>query len=129
MLRTRLWVGSLLVLAAGGLLVGDQRLAPWFPCLFACLMFVGVVAARELVRLFPPVFRPSELLAVTGVLLAVAANWHPVIRAEFVPGSPVPSSAEVASRIIPLRSNKHSKTALASVAARSGIRPSARATC
>jgi phosphatidate cytidylyltransferase len=91
-LRTRLWVGSLLALAAGGLLVGDQYLAPWFPCLFVCLMFLGVVATRELVRLFPPAFRPSELLTTTGVLLALAANWHPVVRAQnsLAPASPWP---------------------------------------
>ena len=82
MLRTRLWVGSLLALAAGGLLVGDQYLAPWFPCLFACLMFLGVVATRELVRLLPAAFRPSEALAVTAVLLTLAANWYPVTRAQ-----------------------------------------------
>jgi phosphatidate cytidylyltransferase len=91
-LRTRLWVGSLLALAAAGILVGDQYLAPWFPCLFVCLMFLGVVATRELVRLFPPVFRPSELLTTTGVLLALAANWHPVVRAQssLSPASPWP---------------------------------------
>jgi phosphatidate cytidylyltransferase len=91
-LRTRLWVGSLLALAAGGLLVGDQYLAPWFPCLFVCLMFIGVVATRELVRLLPAGFRPSEALAVTGVLLTLAANWHPVVRAQngFTPASPWP---------------------------------------
>ena len=92
MLRTRLWVGSLLALAAGGLLVGDQYLAPWFPCLFVCLMFLGVVATRELVRLLPAAFRPSEALTVTGVLLTLAANWHPVVRAQYglSPASPWP---------------------------------------
>ena len=33
-------------------------------------------------------FRPSELLTITGVVLAVAANWHPVIRSELRLGSP-----------------------------------------
>ena len=80
----------MLVLAAAGVLVGDQYLAPWFPCWFGCLMLMGVVAARELVRLFPPALRPSELLTVTGVLLALAANWHPVVRAAYAPPAPSP---------------------------------------
>lgn len=53
MILTRLIIGTVLFWATVGLLVVDQWYPPWFPCLFVCLMFLGVVATRELVRLFP----------------------------------------------------------------------------
>lgn len=83
MIRTRVIVGSILALAAGGILVGDDYIAPgWFPCLFVCLMALGVLAGRELVRLFPEVIRPSETLVLTGVLICLAANWLPPLQRE-----------------------------------------------
>ncbi|WP_439621102.1 phosphatidate cytidylyltransferase [Gemmata sp.] len=79
MIRTRVLVGSVLALAAGGILVGDDHLAPGaFPCLFVCLLALGVIAGRELVALFPAPIRPSECLVVTGTSLCIAANWFPV---------------------------------------------------
>ena len=92
MIRTRVLVGSLLALAAGGVLVGDRWLAPWFPCLFACLVLVGVLATRELVRLFPPIFRPSESFAVTAALLTISANWYTVVQRELLPSLPSAAS-------------------------------------
>lgn len=93
MLRTRLWVGSLLALGAAGVLVGDTLLArdgfAYFPCLLAFLLLAGVLGSRELVRLFPANARPSEPLVVCGVLLAILANWYPAIRLQF---SPAPAS-------------------------------------
>ena len=86
MIRTRLLVGSLLALGAAGVLVGDSWLAhngfAWFPCLFAFLLFAGVVGSRELVRLFPAAHRPSEPLVTGGVLLCIVANWYPALRAQ-----------------------------------------------
>ena len=82
MIGTRVLVGSLLALAAVGVLIGDGYLSPWFPCLFVCLMAAGVLAARELVRLFPESYRPSRTLVTTGVLLCLAANWYPTTRHE-----------------------------------------------
>src|SRR5688572_19475631 len=83
MIRTRLIVGTVLAAAAAAVLVGDDRVAPGrFPCLFACLMAMGVLAGRELVRLFPGPIRPSETLALAGILLCLAANWYPVARAD-----------------------------------------------
>ena len=75
MIRTRILVGSALAIAAAGLLVADRWLAPWFPCLFVCLMLVGVIATRELVRLFPIAVRPSEWFAIAGVIAVLAANF------------------------------------------------------
>jgi phosphatidate cytidylyltransferase len=82
MIGTRVLVGSTLALAAVGILVGDGYLAPWFPCLFVCLMTLGVLAGRELVRLFPAIYRPSGPLVLAGILLCLAANWYPTVRAE-----------------------------------------------
>jgi phosphatidate cytidylyltransferase len=83
MIRTRVLVGVLLALGAGGVLVGDTQLAhrgfAWFPFLFAFLMLAGALGARELIRLFPPLFRPPQPLVVAGVLLLIAANWYPIV--------------------------------------------------
>jgi phosphatidate cytidylyltransferase len=90
MIRTRVIVGSLLALVAAGLLVADLWLAPVFPCLLACLLFAGAFATRELVRLFPPIFRPPEALAGLGVTAVLAANWYAVVQQ--ATGSPLPAA-------------------------------------
>jgi phosphatidate cytidylyltransferase len=101
MIRTRVLVGVLLALGAGGVLVGDTQLArrgfASFPFLFAFLMLAGALGARELVRLFPPLFRPSEPLVIAGVLLLIAANWFPLAWREFrsAPASPWPALVAV----------------------------------
>src|SRR6516225_6188028 len=83
MIRTRVIVGSILALATIGILIGDDYLAPgWFPCLFICLMALGILAGRELVRLFPEATRPSETLTISGILVCLAVNWVPVLSAE-----------------------------------------------
>src|SRR5580698_3962716 len=87
MIQTRVLVGSILALAAAGVLFADWYLPPWFPCLFCCLMVAGVLASRELVRLFPGAYRPSELLVSIAVLLCLAANWYPTCKNEFDPGT------------------------------------------
>ena len=35
MLKTRLWMGAILVVLAVGMIAGDQYLPPYFPFLFA----------------------------------------------------------------------------------------------
>jgi phosphatidate cytidylyltransferase len=79
MIRTRLLVGSILALAAAGVLIVDDDFPPWFPCLFACLAAAGVAAGRELVHLFPGAYRPSAPLTIAAILLCLAANWYPVL--------------------------------------------------
>jgi phosphatidate cytidylyltransferase len=86
LIRTRVIVGSLLALTAGGLLlVGDRYLPPWFPFLFGCLAFVGGFAALELVRLFLPEFRPPAPLVVLSVVVTIAANWYTVVQQKLLP--------------------------------------------
>jgi phosphatidate cytidylyltransferase len=93
MIRTRVIVGSLLALTAGAfLLIGDRYLAPWFPFLLGCLVFVGVSTTRELVRLFPPAFRPSELVAVLAVVVTIAANWYTVVQQQLAHSLPAATS-------------------------------------
>jgi len=75
MIRTRIVVGSLLAVAAAGIVVADTYLAPWFPCLFACLMFTGIIATRELVRLFPAAMRPPAWPTAIGVCVILASNF------------------------------------------------------
>jgi phosphatidate cytidylyltransferase len=82
MIGTRVLVGTLLGLAAVGILIGDGYLSPWYPCLLVCLMAAGVMAARELVNLFPESYRPSRMLVTTGVLTCLAGNWYPTTRHE-----------------------------------------------
>jgi phosphatidate cytidylyltransferase len=93
LIRTRVIVGLLLALAAGGfLLVGDRYLHPWFPFLLGCLVSVGVLATRELVSLFPPAFRPPEPVAVLGVVATIAANWYTVVQQQLAPALPAATS-------------------------------------
>ena len=76
-MRTRIIVGNILAAFTIALLAGDRYLAPWFPILFAALAFIGVVATRELLTLFPADIRPGTGLTVGGVLVVMAANWVP----------------------------------------------------
>lgn len=90
MIRTRVIVGSVLALAAAGLLAGDRHLDPFFPCLFVCLAFVGVFATRELVSLLPASFRPSRTLVTVGVIIVLASNWYNCVHAGPTGRSPWP---------------------------------------
>jgi phosphatidate cytidylyltransferase len=79
MIRTRIIVGSILAIAAVGFLVADGYLEPWYPCLFVCLLVLGILAGRELIRLIPANVQPSELLVLIGIVLCLTANWVPVV--------------------------------------------------
>jgi len=75
MIRTRFLVGTLLFWGTVGILVADQWLAPWFPCLFICLTIMGMMATWELIRLFPAAFRPTPWVALLGVNVILASNF------------------------------------------------------
>ncbi len=75
MLRTRLWMGSLLVGLAVGVLVLDERLDPWYPFLFLFVLILTWLACSELLRLLGPALRPPAWFCYTAVTALVLANW------------------------------------------------------
>lgn len=77
MLRTRLVVGTLLVLLGLGVLVADNYLAPWCPFLFVSAAVMLGLAGYELVRLLPAGTRPRAWLVLAGLGMVLLANWLP----------------------------------------------------
>jgi phosphatidate cytidylyltransferase len=73
MLRTRLWMGALLIALAAGVLGFDRD--PWYPFFLALLVLLGTGAAWELQRLLLPLSGPPAWLGVGGVLAVLLANW------------------------------------------------------
>jgi phosphatidate cytidylyltransferase len=51
MLRTRLWMGAVLIALTVGVLVFDQRLAPWYPFLLVLVLALALGACFELLVL------------------------------------------------------------------------------
>lgn len=79
MLRTRLWMGSLLILLAIGALVADPWLSPWHPILLAVVLSAGGLATYELLRLLPDP-KPRGWLCQLGVgVLVLTAWWGQVV--------------------------------------------------
>jgi phosphatidate cytidylyltransferase len=80
MLRTRLWMGSLLILLAILLLLEDRWFAPWFPILLAVYFLASFLAGKEWLAILPEAIRPHKqvLLPLMGAL--AVANWWPAIR-------------------------------------------------
>src|SRR5436309_8753449 len=75
MLRTRLWMGAVLIALTVGVLIADQWLAPWYPFLFVLVMTLAGLACFELRGLLEPAGRPPGWLCFASVLGLVAANW------------------------------------------------------
>jgi phosphatidate cytidylyltransferase len=75
MLRTRIWMGSLLAALTLGLLFLDTPFAPWYPFLYGFFALVGAAGCLELRSLFPAERRPPAWLCHLGVQAVVAANW------------------------------------------------------
>lgn len=75
MLRTRLWMGTVLVVLAAGMLLIDEHLSPWFPFLFVMLLGLSMAACYELVHLIEPARRPQAWLCYVAVVVVIAANW------------------------------------------------------
>ena len=86
MLRTRLIVGTVLAALAAGMLLLDERFAPWFPFLFLTVAFLSAAGTVELVRLLPESRRPSMTICVAGVLFLIALNWGLVITTRHLEG-------------------------------------------
>src|SRR4051812_25801235 len=75
MLRTRLWMGAILIALTVGVLVLDQRLAPWYPFLFGLIVALSLIGCVELRRLLSPARRPAAWLCVAAVIGLACANW------------------------------------------------------
>lgn len=74
MLRTRLWMGALLIGLALAVLAADGWFAPWYPCLFLLALLAAFLASRELVALLWA-HVPRPWLCHAGVAALVLANW------------------------------------------------------
>jgi phosphatidate cytidylyltransferase len=77
MLRTRLWMGAVLVTLVVGMLVIDRHLGPWFPFLFVFVLGLALAACFELLHLLPPDRRPLPGLCFALVAALVMVNWLP----------------------------------------------------
>ena len=75
MLKTRLWMGAVLIALTFGMLVGDQHLAPYFPFLFLFQIGLTLTACHELVNLLGPQRVPQKAICYLGVAVFVFANW------------------------------------------------------
>jgi phosphatidate cytidylyltransferase len=90
MLRTRLWMGTVLVVLAIGALVLDQWLArPWYPFLFVLVLLFALLGCHDLLGLLDTGRRPASWLCYTAVACLVSANWVPVVLAWLIPRSAV----------------------------------------
>ena len=74
MLKTRLWMGAILVVLTIGMLVADQYLLG-FPFLFLFLLLLSMTACHELMNLLGAQRAPQKFVCYSGVLVFVFANW------------------------------------------------------
>src|SRR5436190_12519418 len=75
MLRTRLWMGAILIVLTVGMLTFDERFAPWYPFLFVFFLAIAVFGTLELLALLAPTYLPSRGLCLLGVVGVALANW------------------------------------------------------
>lgn len=72
MLRTRLWMGAILILLTAAVLFLDR---PPYPILLCLLLFLALVAGYELYRLLAPERGLRLWPTVLGILVVLLANW------------------------------------------------------
>jgi phosphatidate cytidylyltransferase len=73
MLRTRLWMGAVLIALTACVLFLDRP--PWYPFLLALLVVIALAAACELYHLLRPAYGVRAWPILGGVLAVVLANW------------------------------------------------------
>ncbi len=73
MLRTRLWMGAILIALAAGVLAYDP--APSYPILLVMALLLSVAASYELQLLLGPERRAPTWFVLAGVVAVVLANW------------------------------------------------------
>jgi phosphatidate cytidylyltransferase len=86
MLRTRLWMGGLLVVLAVGMVVADQWLEPWYPFLLITVLALSLLAGLELRALLSPSVRPPAWFCCLTVAGLALANWLPLLLPALAPG-------------------------------------------
>jgi len=77
MLRTRLWMGAVLVALSAAVLAIDPNFEPWYPFLFVLTALLSLVATYEFLQLLDDERRPAGWLAYGGVAALLVANWLP----------------------------------------------------
>jgi phosphatidate cytidylyltransferase len=77
MLRTRLWMGAVLVALTVGVLAIDRWFGPWYPFLFLLTALLALAATYEFLQLLDDERRPPAWLALGGVASLVIVNWLP----------------------------------------------------
>jgi phosphatidate cytidylyltransferase len=75
MLRTRLWMGAILAVLVGGVLLVDQKLTPWFPFLLLNLIVLMLASCWEFLVLLGPARRPPPWLCYAAVFALIVSNW------------------------------------------------------
>jgi phosphatidate cytidylyltransferase len=75
MLKTRLWMGAILIVLTVGMIAADQHMALWFPFLFVFMLALSVAACHELILLLGPERAPHKVVCYLGVVVFVLANW------------------------------------------------------
>ena len=75
MLRTRLWMGAILIALTVGMLAVDQYAEPWHPFLFVFFAALAILGTIELLNLLASAFLPSRGLCLAGVIAVAIANW------------------------------------------------------
>lgn len=92
MLRTRLWMGAVLIALALGVLLLDRHFEPYYPFLLVLVLLLGLAACYELLHLLGPARGLPGWLCYAGVSLVIVSNWGAVLShsAEAGPAQPWP---------------------------------------
>jgi phosphatidate cytidylyltransferase len=77
MLRTRLWMGAVLVGLSVAVLAFDRHFEPYYPFLFVLTALLSLVATYEFLHLLDDERRPAPWLGYGGVAALLVANWVP----------------------------------------------------
>src|SRR5215471_1560439 len=75
MLRTRLWMGAVLIALASGVLIADEYLPPRYPFLFLFILALALAACYELLQLIGSAMHVPAWLCHACVAAVLVANW------------------------------------------------------
>ncbi len=81
MLKTRLWMGTILIVLGVGILQESQWFGQWFPLLGLVLLLVINLSYIELISLSAPEMAPNRLLGILALTTILAMNWiNPILQ-------------------------------------------------